>query len=221
MEANVRTTLLLLFVGIALFSTAPASRAQSFVGDWQGDLTPQLSVVLHVAAERKAYKATADSPRQGAFGMPATFTVNGNNVSFTIAVPNNPASFTGTANGNTISGTFHQGGSQVPLTLTKSAPGASAGGGAGFAGDWKGDLTPQLSVVLHVATDGNGYKATADSPKQGAFGMPATFTANGKNVSFTIAVPNNPASFAGTANGNAISGTFRQGGGQLPLTLTK
>jgi hypothetical protein len=219
----------IVWIAFVLCALTPSLWAQSIAGDWQGELAPQVLVVLHVTASGNGYSATADSPKQKAFGMPATFTINGNNVSFTIAVPGNPASFTGTRNANTISGTFHQGGGQAPLTLTKSGasgPNANSSGStappnADVAGNWQGDLTPQLSVVLHVTASGNDYSATADSPKQKAFGMPATFTINGKNVSFTIAVPGNPASFTGTRNANTISGTFRQGGGQAPLTLTK
>jgi hypothetical protein len=206
-----------------LFTSAAYSAAQSTAGDWQGDLTPQISVVLHVTAHGNGYSATADSPKQNAFGIPATITVSGNNVAFTIAIPGNPARFTGTQNGDTISGTFYQGGA-LPLTLTRSntpGPAPTSGQNPGIVGDWQGDLTPQISVVLHVTTQGNGYSATADSPKQNAFGIPATITVNGTSVTFTIAIPGNPARFTGTQNGNTITGTFYQGGSALPLTLTK
>ncbi|NNF57487.1 MAG: hypothetical protein HKN04_04530 [Rhodothermaceae bacterium] len=95
-------------------------------------------------------------------------------------------------------------------------------------GDWTGVLDisavqpggPQLTLVLHVMEEGDGFAATLDSPDQGAFGIPADeATFDGETLAF--AVGSIGASYTGTVNtdGSQIEGTFNQGPMELPLVL--
>jgi pimeloyl-ACP methyl ester carboxylesterase len=91
-----------------------------------------------------------------------------------------------------------------------------------IAGDWYGALVipggPKLPLVFHIKPDGS---ATLDSPNQMAKGLPATATlANGK---MTLALSAMPAGFEGTlsADGQSLQGAWTQGGGVLPLTMSR
>jgi len=102
------------------------------------------------------------------------------------------------------------------------APAVAAAQVTPIVGDWYGSLTipngPKLSLVFHVKPDGS---ATVDSPNQMAKGMPATATlANGK---VTLSLSTIPAGFEGTvsADGQTLQGQWLQGGGALPLTMSR
>jgi hypothetical protein len=86
-------------------------------GDWQGTLHlgPAVPVVLHF--DRNG-SSKFDSPAEQLNGIPATVTLAGDTVIF--SVPMLSASFSGTLNGSEIGGHFLQNGLNVPLTLTKS-----------------------------------------------------------------------------------------------------
>src|SRR5262245_3733104 len=95
-----------------------------------------------------------------------------------------------------------------------------------IAGDWSGTLNAggvQLRLVLHVsAGDGGSFKATLDSPDQGAIGIPvSTISLNGSSVSFQINAIRG--SYEGTLNADAtvIEGKWSQGAGTLPLVLSR
>lgn len=86
-------------------------------GDWGGVLQVplgQLRLVLHIDGEA----ATMDSLDQGATGIPASqVTRAGSTVTVQFAALG--ASFTGTARGDTLEGTFTQAGAEMPLTLER------------------------------------------------------------------------------------------------------
>jgi uncharacterized protein (TIGR03435 family) len=97
-----------------------------------------------------------------------------------------------------------------------------------LTGTWQGTLTPpqaqarQLRVVVKVALDNDKLKATFYSIDQPGPGIPAnTFTKDGNNVKMTI-IPLN-GTFEGklSVDGNAINGTWTQGGPLLPLNLAR
>jgi len=84
-------------------------------------------------------------------------------------------------------------------------------------GDWEGALQDgTLPMIFHIRLKGG---STADSPKQGAQGFPASVTLSGNTV--TIKVVNSAAKFEGVLQGSQIVGTFSQSGQNFPLTLTK
>lgn len=97
---------------------------------------------------------------------------------------------------------------------------------SGGEGVWVGTLEtggPKLKVVMHIIKDASGgYSTKLDSPDQGAFGIPVTkttVTADGVKLELTDL----SAGFEGTLSmdGKTLVGNWSQGGGTLPLTMTR
>ena len=96
-------------------------------------------------------------------------------------------------------------------------------------GSWEGKLSipdgTQLTIVFTVERgEDGGLNGTLESPDQAAIVIPlssATFD-DGRLILVASSVPGSPM-FTGTPSedGTALSGTFSQGGGQLPLELMK
>ncbi len=90
-------------------------------------------------------------------------------------------------------------------------------------GDWYGtlDLGPaRLRMVLHIASDGDGYSSTLDSPDQNAHGIPTTSTeVVGDTV--RIAADMLGMTFDGRLAGDSLRGIFRQGYLQQDLSFTR
>jgi hypothetical protein len=209
---------------LALASAAPAARAQNApAGDWQGELeNTGLTVVLHI---NQNGPSRLDSPVQGAYGLKTDLIAKDSIVDFT--VPSIGAAFHGVRRGTTITGTYSQRNSDVPLVFTRieggsakpvtPAPNPGPPLPGSLAGIWRGMLEgPDLPLVLHIDPAG---PSTIDSPRQKAFGMRANVFVNGDSVRFTI--PAVRASFHGTFKGSTIGGEFSQNGGTLPLTLKR
>ncbi len=103
--------------------TAPSPAA----GDWSGVLAGTgLTLVLHVVETGGALTATFDVPMQGATGLPVgTTALAGDRL--TLGIPAIGGRYEGTLAGDSISGTWSQGGASLPLTLTRLAAGAAPG----------------------------------------------------------------------------------------------
>jgi hypothetical protein len=105
------------------------------------------------------------------------------------------------------------------LALAQQPPPASA------AGLWLGTLhagANDLRLQLHLKPDVSGAEnCSLDSLDQHAFGIPCTVSVKGDTV--TLVAPTIYSSFTGhiSSNGNALSGTWNQGGAHLPLALTR
>lgn len=96
----------------------------------------------------------------------------------------------------------------------------------GPTGHWLGSLEvgQSLGVEVDIASKGTGvWYGTFSVPAQGTKGIPlADLAVKGTAVSFAIkGAPGDP-QFSGTlsADGKTIDGTFSQGGGLIPLTLS-
>ncbi|WP_223710925.1 alpha/beta hydrolase family protein [Niabella beijingensis] len=90
-------------------------------------------------------------------------------------------------------------------------------------GSWKGALDVQgtkISLIFHIKDSAGGWATTMDSPDQGASGIPVDSTSFADNKLY-LAVKAAGISYNGTLSGSTITGEFKQGGMQLPLTLTK
>ena len=104
--------------------------------------------------------------------------------------------------------------------------GALTAGAQTIDGDWQGTLSAgpvELKVVLHLAADGQGgYKASLDSPDQGAKDIPVA-SARFADSSLTFQVPPIGGSYTGKADASlkTITGTWSQGGMSAPLTFTR
>lgn len=95
-----------------------------------------------------------------------------------------------------------------------------------LSGDWTGSLSVSgttLHLVMHFAPKPDGtLAATFDSPDQGAMGLPfSAAKVTGQAVHLEAASIGG--SFDGTLDtaGKTLTGNWKQGGGTLPLTLTK
>lgn len=85
-------------------------------------------------------------------------------------------------------------------------------------GDWRGTLhvgAVKMRIALHL-----GESSTMDSPDQGANGVPARMTQEGRNVSVAIA---GVGSFEGslTEDGQTLSGALVQGAARMPITFER
>ncbi|MFD2598855.1 alpha/beta hydrolase family protein [Sphingobacterium corticis] len=94
---------------------------------------------------------------------------------------------------------------------------------AQIAGDWKGTLDVQgtkLDLIFHITETPDGITATLDVPLQGATGLPlspATFVDN----KLTVAMEQAGIKYEGVLADKKVTGTYSQGGMELPLVLEK
>jgi pimeloyl-ACP methyl ester carboxylesterase len=108
---------------IVMAMTGISVVAQGFQGSWNGTLQAgamKLRLVFHVENKNGTYTATMDSPDQGAKGIPVT-SVDAENDTITLKVAPIMMAYTGTLSGDTIRGTFTQGGQSFPLILARGA----------------------------------------------------------------------------------------------------
>lgn len=115
MKRIIATLSLILFVSFSF--------AQDIEGDWYGSLKvpgTSLTVVFHFKKSDAGYTATMDSPDQNAMGMP-TDKVEFSNRRLLISSGALGMKYEATYNADSskISGSFHQGGVQFPLSLSK------------------------------------------------------------------------------------------------------
>jgi dienelactone hydrolase len=94
---------------------------------------------------------------------------------------------------------------------------------AAFAGDWQGKIiTFNLRIVFHISQKDGKFIATADSPDQGAKGIPCDqVSVNGDAI--TISMSAIGGNYIGTLSPDkkTITGKWNQGGGSFDLTLGK
>lgn len=94
--------------------------------------------------------------------------------------------------------------------------------GQDISGSWSGELAVQgtkLPLIFHIEKEGNGYKTTMDSPRQGAKGIPIAET-RFENGELTISAPGMALKYTAKLSAeNTLEGTFSQGGTSLPVTF--
>lgn len=205
-------------IAIAAIAAVPAAAQvqPGLAGAWEGRVAvggQSILVVFHIGADGTT---TMDSPDQGAFGIPAEAPAVEAGV-VRIAVPAIGGRFEGrlSEDGATLAGALHQGGATLPVVLTRQA-------GTPLAGVWEGPLEVggrSIRLVLRVAADG---RAVMDSPDQGARDIPVE-PPTVEDAQVRFAAPGLAVSVEGrlSEDGRTIAGTFRQGGVELPLVLTR
>lgn len=109
---------------IMMISTLAIS-AQDVIGSWHGLLKVsgiELRISFNISQNNGVYSSTMDSPDQGAFGIAMTSTeINDNGVKITYAAAS--IVYNGTVKSNElITGTFTQGGMDIPLDLSRTLP---------------------------------------------------------------------------------------------------
>ena len=131
-------------VFVTAFLLGGAFAQDALVGDWQGVLgqgSLNLGVTVHFTQGGDGLSGTIDIPAQGAQGLELDVADASNeSVRFTIqGVPGN-ATFDGSLSGDTLSGTFTQGGQIFPFTLSRVQE-AVTGGAMGGVGEVTGGAT--------------------------------------------------------------------------------
>jgi outer membrane receptor protein involved in Fe transport len=92
-----------------------------------------------------------------------------------------------------------------------------------IAGTWNGTLSvmgQNLRLVFNITKDGDTYKATMDSPDQGATGL-AMSSVKFENNKLTMTLSSMGVEYSGDVKDNTITGTFKQMGYSFPLNLTR
>ncbi|HWS01375.1 MAG TPA: CocE/NonD family hydrolase [Prolixibacteraceae bacterium] len=95
--------------------------------------------------------------------------------------------------------------------------------GQDITGQWNGILKVQgmqLRIVFHITKTVNGYSSTMDSPDQHAAGIPVTATTF-ENPKLRLEVASARIEYTGELKGKTIIGTFRQGGMEFPMELSR
>lgn len=111
-----------IILGLSLLFIALTTFAQEITGEWNGALKVQgmqLRLVFHITKTETGYKATMDSPDQGAKGIPMSKASYENQV-LTLELDAARINYSGTFdNKETVTGTFNQAGQSFPLLLTR------------------------------------------------------------------------------------------------------
>jgi dipeptidyl aminopeptidase/acylaminoacyl peptidase len=146
-------------------------------GDWKGTLDVQgmeLEIIFHISEADGAYSATLDVPLQGAAGIPVE-TIQFEDNQLTVSMSQLQLSYKGTLSGETIEGTFEQGGMTLPLTFTK------------FESKLPGDVSlpsTEKELATIIAYDRGDFKYKVEDyfarPKASSFQL----SPNGKYMSY-------------------------------------
>ncbi len=227
-----------LFTSLLILAPAAALAAVTPAGVWEGSIeTPngELGFVFNIHRDGDKWAAEMDVPVQGVTGLPISdVKVEGAAISFPIPGPGDPH-YEGklSEDGKTIAGTFTQGPSSIPLSLkwksearaVEKAP-ANVGDLAPLVGSWEGVLDAngtQLHLTFNFTKAADGtIKATLDVSEQGITGLAFTSLARTDDtVKMDLKVLN--ADYQGKLNKelNTMTGTWTQGPGSLPLTVTR
>lgn len=209
------TTNAIVIAVVGAVSAAPQA-APELAGAWEGRVVvggQSIRVVFHIGADGTT---TMDSPDQGGFDIPAQAPVVEAGM-VRIAVPAIGGRFEGrlSEDGASLNGALHQGGASLPVVLARRAA-------TPLAGVWEGPLAVggrSIRLVLRVASDG---RAVMDSPDQGARDIPLE-PPTVEDAQVRFAAPGLGVSVEGrlSEDGRTITGTFRQGGAELPLVLSR
>ncbi len=227
-------TKLLKLIAIGALASLPGSAlyAQDIAGDWQATLhagPAEFRLNLHILKARNGgLTATLDSVDQGANGIPvSSIALEASNLKFTVDAVRGAYEGTVNADGTAIAGTWDQG-QPLPLEFHRGIvklPEHKPGKPSDIDGTWSGTLNMgggSLRIVFHIVNTEDGLTATADSPDQGAAGMPVSaVTRDGASLKLDLKAVG--ATFAGTISPDltTVAGAFTQVGNETPLTLKR
>lgn len=108
-----------IYLTILAFWLCNFSMAQDFTGKWNGILKVQgteIPLIFTIEKGDDGYRGTFDSPKQGAKDIPFTAVTVENN-SLRLDAANIGAFYKGQSAGDSITGTWNQGGASLPLNL--------------------------------------------------------------------------------------------------------
>ncbi len=201
--------------------------AQDITGDWLGTLKtpgPELRIALHITKTATgALDIVFQSVDQNATLQVSSISLQDSTLKFSVDQAHGAYAGKVNADASAITGAWTQGQS-MPLNfqrgVVKTPKPAQP---SDIDGTWSGLLdfgAAKLHIVYHILNTEDGLTATADSPDQGAKGMPVAVTRDG--ASLKLEMKGAGAVFTGAiaADKKSIAGTFVQGPNNIPLTLT-
>jgi len=203
------------------------------LGEWVGALPPTVGKITTVfrfeMTKDGKFAGYLDVPEQNAKGIPVSdVTLEGSEVS--LKIPAAGIDYKGKLSGNTIDGTFKQGGAQFDLDLKKGkyeVPPLDMPAEAvnKLLGQWAGrvnvpeDITYTIMLRFEKTQDGK-LRAFADCPEQGSRGITLADAAlKGDQFSYKLLIPN--LEYSGKLDGNSLAGTCKIRGKQYDLNLTR
>jgi hypothetical protein len=222
-------------ITIALLAVfAPLGLGQS--GRWEGAITDdrrEVKIQVDLAQDAKgAWKGAITLPGQNVNAFPLSeITVSNGEVRFVMqGAPGRPV-FGGklSADGKTISGRYMEGGKPASFHLTRTGdakfeePGKSTPVAKELEGAWEGTLDTggaKLRLVLKLANGPDGATGTLTSVDQGGAAIPIAAIAQ-EGSSLKLELPSIGGSYTGEIGKDGITGKWKQGMGELPLTFTR
>jgi hypothetical protein len=204
-------------------------------GHWTGSVElPNQTLGMEVDLDKKpnGWVGSIAIPAQNASGIPLdAITFNAGKCSFRMKGAPGAPTFEGSlsADGKTMTGNLTQGPGSFPFKFTRAGDPkvdeakASPALAAPFLGTWEGKLDePNLRLVLKMSNDAGGAQAVLISVDQGGAEIPVT-TIEQKDTKLTLTVNMVGGKYEAEINkeGTELTGTWSQGGGNLPLKLKK
>jgi len=215
---------------------ATAQSAADPTGHWEGTITApmgQIEFEVDVVREAGTLVASYAQKAQGLRGLPLTqVAIDGR--AFTFVLFNGGAGggiFKGDvlSDGKTISGEVKATMGSAPFMLYRTGEAQvlprvkNATVSRALEGTWSGSLDvggTQIGLILTIANRPDGAAsvliAQAIRPE---VQVDAALKENGTAISFEV--PATQGAWSGTLDGDALTGTWSQQGGSLPLTLTR
>ncbi len=205
-------------------------------GRWTGTIEiPNQAMNVEIDLDKTAggWIGSMNIPAQSASGLPLeAITYADGKCTFKIKGGPGGPTFHGTlsADGKSLSGDFTQGPGSFPFKLTRAGAAKvvqaknSPPVGKEFLGTWEGtlDAGQELRLTITISNDATGAKAVMVSVDQGG----AEITVSGieqKDTHLTLMVSSIGGKYQGDLNaaGTEMSGTWSQGGNDLPLKLKR
>lgn len=202
---------------------------QRLEGSWVGKVSSprgELTIVFRFeTGDDGHFAGYLDSPDQGARGIPMSELAVADGT-LSVKVARAQLEYSAPLGDTEMSGTWKQAGGEQTVTLTKGTytPGTalelSAEAMEQLAGAWSGELGP-LTVTIRFQTNAAGSPVGfLDVPAQGVMDVPVT-SASLADGNLTLAITGLGVQYTGSLSGAEITGTWNQGPGSNPLTLTR
>lgn len=218
---------------VIILATAANTRAQQDIsGVWEGLLVvapgSEIDVQLSFESDGNgSWTGLLNAPDQPSLTDVAINEINLDGNALTLQVSSVSGAYTGTIDGQSISGTWSQQGQDFELNLAPyEEPMVTAETFALVDGSWVGSIQPvpnsemELTLVLDFSDNSGEYSAALSVPDQGARDIPAdTFGIDGDEV--TVGIAQMQLEIVGNISGEQFSGTFTQAGRELPLQMSK